>query len=74
MGYDEEHVQIAHIDDCDFASIWMTWMVSTDEDFLTHSPSQLFFAQDTALMVQSFLRTAQRHGLHLSTPLTPMPL
>ncbi len=74
IGYDKEHIQIETIDGCDFASIWLTWDVGTENDFLTHSPSQLFFAQDVTLMVQSFLRTAQRRELQLSVPFTPMPL
>jgi hypothetical protein len=74
IGYDEAHYQVEDIDGHAFGSIWMTWDIGTSEDFLTHSPSQLFFAQDTALMLQSFLRTAQRRGLRLSTPLRPMPL
>lgn len=74
IGYDEPHYQAEQIDGCRFASIWLTWNINTGEDFLTHPPSQLFFAQDVAMMVQSFLRTAQRRGLELSTPLTPMPL
>lgn len=74
IGYDEPHFQVENIDGHDFASIWLTWDVGTEQDFLTHSPSQLFFAQDIAMMVQSFLRTAQRRKLRLSTPITPMPL
>jgi hypothetical protein len=74
IGYDEPHFQVENIDGHDFASIWLTWDIGIEQDFLTHSPSQLFFAQDVALMVQSFLRTAQRRQLHLATALTPMPL
>ncbi|PWK83881.1 hypothetical protein [Fulvimonas soli] len=74
IGYDEPHFQAEAIDGCRFASIWLTWDIGTQEDFLTHSPSQLFFAQDVALMLQSFLRTAQRRGLRLSTALAPTPL
>ena len=74
IGYDEPHFQVENINGHDFASIWLTWDVGTAQDFLTHSPSQLFFAQDVAMMVQSFLRTAQRRKLQLSTPLIPMPL
>lgn len=74
IGYDKPHFQVEQLGDCHFASIWLTWNIGTEQDFLTHSPSQLFFAQDIAMMVQSFLRTAQRRKLQLSTPLTPMPL
>lgn len=74
IGYDAPHVQVEQVGECRFASIWLTWDIGSEEDFLTHAPSQLFFAQDTALMVQSFLRTAQRRGLVLDTELVPMPL
>lgn len=74
VGYDEPNIQIEQIDGHRFASIWLTWSLKGDEDFLTHPPTQLFFAQDVALMTQSFLRTAQRHGLRLATPIEPMPL
>lgn len=79
IGYDPPHYQPEIRDGLAFASIWLTWNIkrsaeNPDADFLTHSPSQLFFAQDVALMVQSFLRTAERRGLRLSTPLVPMPL
>ncbi len=74
VGYDEPNFQAEHLDGRRFASIWLTWNIRTQEDFLTHSPTQLFFVQDVALMLQSFLRTAHRSGMALSTPLTPMPL
>lgn len=76
VGYDEPNIQIEQIDGYRFASIWLTWDIAGDgkEDFLTHPPTQLFFAQDVALMTQSFLRTAQRHGIRMATPIEPMPL
>lgn len=74
VGYGPPNFQAEHLDGCRFASIWLTWNIDTQEDFLTHSPTQLFFVQDVALMLQSFLRTAHRSGMALSTPLTPMPL
>jgi len=79
IGYDPAHFQLESRDGRAFASIWLTWNIkrsaeNAEADFLTHSPSQLFFAQDVAMMVQSFLRTAERRGLRLSTPLVPMPL
>jgi hypothetical protein len=74
IGYDEPHFQVENLDGHDFASIWLTWDIGVAQDFLTHSPSQLFFAQDVALMLQSFLRTAQRRKLRLATAVTPMPL
>lgn len=74
VGYAEANVQPEEIDGHRFASIWLTWNQVTRDDFLTHTPSQLFFAQDVALMTQSFLRTGQRHGIELATPFEPMPL
>jgi hypothetical protein len=74
VGYDEPNIQIEQIDGYRFASIWLTWNLEGKEDFLTHPPTQLFFAQDVALMTQSFLRTAQRHGIRMATPIEPMPL
>lgn len=74
VGYDEPHYQAESLKGCEFVSIWLACTVRTEQDFLTHSPSQLFFAQDVAMMLQSFLRTAQRRELKLCTPLVPMPL
>ncbi len=77
VGYKGPLIQFETIDRYRFASLWMTWNLAdgnTDEDFLTHTPTQLFFAQDVALMTQSFLRTAQREGITLATRIEPMPL
>jgi hypothetical protein len=74
VGYDEPHYQLESLNGCEFVSIWLACSVRTEQDFLTHAPSQLFFAQDVAMMLQSFLRTAQRRELKLCTPLVPMPL
>lgn len=74
VGYGEPNFQLEEIDGHRFASVWLTWNLEDREDFLTHTPSQLFFAQDIALMTQSFLRTGQRHGIVLATPFEPMPL
>ncbi len=57
IGYDKPHFQLEQIGACRFASIWLTRNIHTGQDFLTHSPSQLFFAQNIAMMVQSSLRT-----------------
>ena len=74
VGYGEPNLLLEEIDGHRFASMWLTWNLKDQEDFLTHTPSQLFFAQDIALMTQSFLRSGQRHGIVLSTPFEPMPL
>lgn len=74
VGYDEALFAAENIEGRNFGSIWLTWDLGTNEDFLTHSPTQLFFAQDTALMMQSFLRSAQRSQIQLSINQAPMPL
>jgi hypothetical protein len=77
IGYDEPHYQRAEKNGRRFVSVWQTWDIrkgGTGEDFLTHYTSQLFFAQDVALMAQSFLRTGQRHGITMTTPFAPHPL
>lgn len=77
VGYTEPTIQFESIEGYRFASLWLTWNLADkagNEDFLTHAPTQLFFAQDIALMTQSFLRTAQRQGIRLATRIEPMPL
>ncbi|MBU6200325.1 MAG: hypothetical protein KGP08_11795, partial [Xanthomonadaceae bacterium] len=74
VGYDEALFDAGNVNGIDVGSIWLTWDLGTNEDFLTHSPTQLFFAQDTALMMQSFLRSAQRSQIQLTTNIAPMPL
>ncbi len=74
VGYGQPTIQLEQIGGHRFASLWLTWNLDSRDDFLTHTPSQLFFAQDVALMTQSFLRTGQRHGIVLATPFEPMPL
>jgi hypothetical protein len=77
IGYDEPHYQRAEKNGRRFVSVWQTWDIrkgGTGEDFLTHYTSQLFFAQDVALMAQSVLRTGQRHGVTMTMPFAPHPL
>jgi hypothetical protein len=77
IGYDEPHYQSAEKRGRRFVSVWQTWDIrkgGTGEDFLTHYTSQLFFAQDVALMAQSFLRTGQRHQVAMTMPFAPRPL
>lgn len=77
VGYDPPHLQLESVGVERFGAIWLTWDMGKDGragDFLTHAPSQLFFAQDVALMTQSFVRTAQRAGLTLWTDTDPTPL
>lgn len=44
-------------------SIWLT--ADTDEDLLSNPQEKLFWAQDIAMMTESFLRTANRNNLDL---------
>jgi hypothetical protein len=79
VGYGEPKLQFATHEGVRLLSLWLTWDLSAkashaEQDFLTHAPMQLFLVQDLALMVQSFVRTAQREGVQLSTPIEPMPL
>lgn len=77
VGYTEPTIQFESVDGYRFASLWLTWNLADkhgSDDFLTNTPTQLFFAQDIALMTQSFLRTAQRHGIRIATKIEPMPL
>jgi hypothetical protein len=59
---------------------WLRWDLLAQggeaghrEDFLTHAPMQLLFAQDLALMVQSFIRASERHSIALTTRASPTP-
>lgn len=77
VGYKGPSIQFETVKGHRLASLWLTWNLAdanSHDDFLTHTPTQLFFAQDVALMTQSFLRTAQRQGIRLATPIEPMPL
>ena len=47
-----------------FVSIWMT--VTAEGDFLYSPREKLFWAQDIAMMTESFLRTAARNNIDLS--------
>lgn len=58
----------------DIVSIWMSATVK--DTFLTSPTEKLFWAQDVAMMTQSFLRTALRHGdsVNIQTNIDPRPL
>lgn len=55
------------------ASIWMS--AKTDDDLLSNPQEKLFWAQDIAMMTESFLRTAFRNKVDLTlTSISPGPL
>jgi hypothetical protein len=64
----------AHPDGEDVVSIWMSATVK--ESFLTSPTEKLFWAQDVAMMTQSFLRTALRYAkdVKITTNVDPGPL
>lgn len=53
-------------------SIWL--YAQTDHDLLTNPLQKLFWSQDVAMMTESFIRTALRNGLNLTTRCKPAPL
>jgi len=72
LGY-ECNFEEAHIDGKKLASIWLT--VKTEEDLLSSPQDKLFWAQDIAMMTESFLRTAHRHRIDLTLKsIAPGPL
>lgn len=56
----------------DFVSIWTK--ASTSAEFLYNPREKLFWAQDIAMMTQSFLRSVTRHGIALDGAPEPGPL
>lgn len=85
VGYSDPSLEFENIPADDgnerVLTLWLSWDLLQQtgeggahrEDFLTDAPMQLFFAQDVALMVQSFVRASERHGIHLTTRLSPTP-
>jgi hypothetical protein len=53
-------------------SIWLH--AQTEPDLLTNPLQKLFWSQDVAMMTESFIRTALRNGLNLTTRCKPAPL
>lgn len=53
-------------------SMWLA--VADQEGILTHADKRLFWAQDIAMMTQSFLRTAHRAGIQPPKVAVPGPL
>lgn len=64
----------AQVAEHEVVSIWMSATVK--ESFLISPTEKLFWAQDVAMMTQSFLRTAIRHqnDINIFTPADPGPL
>ena len=48
--------------------------LQTEPDLLTNPLQKLFWSQDVAMMTESFIRTALRNGLNLTTRCRPAPL
>ncbi|MFD2264499.1 hypothetical protein ACFSM5_16460 [Lacibacterium aquatile] len=55
-----------------YTSMWFT--VTTDQDLLANPSLKLFWAQDLAMMTESYVRTALRQGLNIDSPIDPGPL
>jgi hypothetical protein len=55
-----------------FLSIWLA--APTEKDLLTNPVEKLFWAQDIAMMTESFIRTSLRSGVELQTAVDPGPL
>ena len=68
MNFEEAEVEGEKV-----LSIWMT--VETDDELLLNPQQKIFWAQDIAMMTESFLRTACRHNIDLSLrKAVPAPL
>jgi hypothetical protein len=66
------HYEDALVDGEPVLSIWLT--TATEPDLLTNPTEKLFWAQDIAMMTESFIRTALRNGLKIHTNCYPGPL
>ncbi len=62
LGYHVNY-EIAKLDTQDLLSIWLN--VETADDLVSNPQDKLFWAQDVAMMTQSFLRTAHRNSISL---------
>ena len=71
IGY-ETNFEYAEIEGEKIVSVWST--VMGDNIILVNPAEQLFWVQDIAMMTQSVLRTAFRHGLKVHTNVEPGPL
>lgn len=66
------HYEYAVVDGEPLVSIWLT--APADKHLLTDPNEKLFWAQDIAMMTESFLRTALRNGVDLKTKTIAAPL
>lgn len=72
LGYHANYEE-ATVADTKVLSIWLT--VETTDDLISSPKDKLFWAQDVAMMTQSFLRTANRAGLKIKLDsVNPGPL
>jgi len=71
VGY-KAHFEDAVVDGEAILSIWLT--APTDADLLTNPSEKLFWAQDIAMMTESYIRTALRNDLKINTRCLPGPL
>ena len=68
----KSHYEYAVEDGEPLVSIWLT--VPASKDLLTDPAEKLFWAQDVAMMTESFLRTALRNNIDLKTKALAAPL
>jgi hypothetical protein len=66
------HYERAVVDGEAILSIWLT--TPTEPDLLTSPNEKLFWAQDIAMMTESYIRTALRNDLKIFTRCLPGPL
>lgn len=72
LGYHANYEK-ATVANTNILSIWLT--VETTDDLVSSPKDKLFWAQDVAMMTQSFLRTANRAGLKIQLDsISPGPL
>lgn len=72
VNYEKATLKPAQGSAKDIISIWLTVKVDDDE-FIAAPAQRLFWAQDIAMMTESFWRTAERNGVRMSDEL-PAPL
>lgn len=68
----KSHYEYAVVDGEPIVSIWLT--APADKHLLTDPNEKLFWAQDIAMMTESFLRTALRNNVDLKTKAIAAPL
>lgn len=71
VGFDASY-EVFEVQGESFLSIWLT--APTEKDLLTNPMEKLFWAQDVAMMTESFIRTSVRGGVEVQTIVDPAPL